>query len=398
MKSLVKIAAAALVALLPGVMATPANAVAYNRLAFSVDCVIGETGEDDHVIKDSDVLKVTFANCDGLTIADLDDTGNATMPDGTVLDSTETQLVSGNSFVVTVVGEADLEVDSDEDVDVYVAGTIDDPSSTLLATRKVTIGLSPQETMIREEAIGDPVGDDGSGDVYIAANPACQVEPGLHVYKTLTIEITEAGQYDFRAIAVNPIDEDLNWGVDKYPSSDPFLAVYETFDPALPETGVVGCNDDGDDSGIAAIDDAWWIDEVNYVRHQGLETESGKILHDQWPWFQATLDPGSYTLVYMPFSTVGTADFDLGQYGPTSDNNPTAEPDYVWEPKAQSVTFEMWGPQGGITIAGSGGGSNGPAALASTGVEPTFALWTATFMIGSGAAIMVARRRRETRV
>ena len=179
---------------------------------------------------------------------------------------------------------------------------------------------------------------------------------------------------------MSPIDEDLNWGVDTYPTTDPFLAVYETFNPALPETGVVGCNDDNDDTGNPAIDDAW---EMNPdYDFEGLVTEAGDILHDQWPWFRATLEPGNYTMVYMPFSTMGSADFAAGQYGLTSvDNGDT------WDPIAQSTTYEMWGPAGGI-VFGEG--------LATTGgVNPSFALWAGIGIVGVGVAVAVARRRDQ---
>jgi hypothetical protein len=312
MNRTLKFAAALVAALLPISLASPAFAVAYDRLNIAVDCAIGETGEDDHVIVPGEVLSVTFRNCDGIDIEEYDNTGNATMPDNTVIDDSGTQTVYANFFVVTVVGAADLGLDDgDIDVDVYVAGPVDDPTSTLLATEEVTLSLSASETMIREEMIGDPVGDEGSGDIYIGGNEACAVEPGLHVYETLEFTVTKAGTYNFRAVEVSPIDEDLNWGVDKFPSSDPFLAVYETFNPALPETGVVGCNDDGYDTGVTVIDDAWDDPSSPGDDFEGLVTESGDILHWQFPWFRSSLEPGNYTLVYMPFSTVGSADCRL---------------------------------------------------------------------------------------
>jgi hypothetical protein len=395
MKFLSTFGSVVVVALLPITLAAPAYAVPYDRLNITVDCVIGEGFEDDHVIAPGDVLTVTFTNCNGLTIEDEDNTGNATMPDSTVIVAGNTQTISSNNFAVTVVGAADLEVDNNEDVDVFVAGTIDDPSSTLLATEDVTLELSAPETMIREAMIGDPVADDGSGDIYMGALPTCEVEPGLHVYRTLNFEVTASGVYDFRAVAVSPIDEDLNWGVDKYPSSDPFLAVYEGFDPNNPEVNIVGCNDDGDDTGVAAIDDEW-ADGGDFF--EALATEANVLLDDQWPWFQTTLAPGNYSLVYMPFSTMGTDDFALGRFGATSDATET------WDPAAQTVTFEMWGPTGGLVVSeedGGGGGGNGGAAsdvngLAETGgVEPAFALWAGLGIVGVGVAMGVARRREQ---
>jgi hypothetical protein len=374
-KQTLKASAALVAALLPISLASPAFAVAYDRLNITVDCVLGEPNEDDHVIAPGEVLTITYVNCNGLTIEDEDGTGNATMSDNTVIVSGNTQTISSNNFVVTVDGEADLEVDDDDpDVDVYVAGPIDDPSSTLLATEDITIELSASETMIREEAIGT-AGDNGFGEIYIDGKEQCQVEPGLHVYETLEFTVTKAGTYDFRAVAVSPIDEDLNWGVDKYPSSDPFLAVYETFNPALPETGVVGCNDDGDETGVNSIDNAW-------SGADGLVTESGDILDDEWPWFRTTLEPGNYAIVYMPFSTMGTDDFAAGQFGSTS-----GESGVTWDPIAQSTTYEMWGPAGGILI--------GEELATTGGVNPSFALWSGLGIVGVGVAVAVARRREH---
>ena len=403
MKFLTKIGSIVVVALLPVTLAAPAYAVVYDRLNITVDCVIGEGLEDDHVIGPAEVLTVTFTNCMGFTLTELNNTGNATRPDSTVLDSSLTTTIPTNSFVVTVVGPvgpadfiANLEVDEEEDVDVYLAGTTDDPLSTLLATEDVTIALSAPETMIRAAMIGDPFADDGSGDIYMGGLPTCQVEPGLHVYSTLEFEVTASGLYDFRAVAVSPIDEDLNWGVDKFPSSDPFLAVYEGFDPSDPETDIVGCNDDGDDTGVTAIDNAWNV--LGGGTYEGLVTDSGSIMDDQWPWFQATLAPGNYTLVYMPFSVMGTADFNLGQLGALSSSGTS-----TWDPIAQSVTFEMWGPAGSIVVGGGGGGGGGASdgtsdaeALATTGgVEPAFALWAGIGIVGVGVALAVARRREQ---
>lgn len=372
---------------IPLVSLSPATAVDFDRLNFTVDCVLGETGEDDHVIADGEVVTVTLENCAGYYIRDHDNTTNVTMTTVGELDDNLDEIPAG-LVTLTIEGHANLDINLttdpeedteifDIDIDVYVAAPINNPESTLLATEEMTLSLGAPETSIREEAIGTD-GDDGSGDIYIGGLEMCEVNPGPHVYETLDITVTESGLYDFRAITVDPIDEDLNWGVPKYPSSDPFLALYTEFDPADPESNVVGCNDDGDETGYADIDDAWVInDEESY---QGLVTEGGNILDRQFPWFRADLEAGEYTIVYMPFNAMGTADFNLGQYHESADNNDT------WDPIAQSVTYEMWGPEGGLAI-GHG--------LAATGVEPSLALWSGLALAGTGVAITVARRRAQ---
>ena len=314
----------------------------FNRLDFVVDCSLGETGEDDHVITADETLVVSLVNCAEHAIADLDVTGNATMTGSGVLTDSYEEIPSG-SVTLTITGDVDLDINFslvepegpdfiDLDIDIYVAAEATDPSSTLLATRTVSIELSPSEVMIREEAIGTP-GDSG-GDIFLGGFETCQIEPGVHVYSTLDFTISETGEYDFRAVEVSPIDEDLNWGVTKYPSSDPFLVVYQDFDPANPEDGVIGCNDDNDDTGVEAIDIQWSGQEA-------LITETGYIVDDQWPWFRADLEPGDYSLVYLTYRTVGIEDFNAGRYPDDS---------LIWDPTAISVTYEMWGPESGIVF------------------------------------------------
>jgi hypothetical protein len=181
--------------------------------------------------------------------------------------------------------------------------------------------------------------------------------------------------YDFRAVDVSPLDEDMYWMTGEYPNSDPFMVLYEGFNPNDPEAGVVGCNNDSDTNDTAEIEDYW--DPAD----DSLLTGTGYIMDEEWPWYRTTLDPGNYSLVIMTPETISTADFDEGHNGATSFNGDT------WDPIAQSTTYEMWGPAGGIVF--------GEELATTGGVEPSFALWAGIGIVGVGVAVAVARRREQ---
>lgn len=361
---------------LPIGFASPAFAL-NSRLAITLDCNIGETGEDNHVIAPTDTLVITLLNCEGENATEQDDKDSAVLDGTTTLTSTPTVLTSAShQIVVTGSTErqiADLDIGG-PDIDVYSAGPAYEPSSTLLATEVMTLEVDAPETMIRESMIGDPVGDDGDGRIYLGGFEVCEVVPGPHVYETFEIDVVVAGDYEFVATEVNPVDADLVWGEPTFPSSDPFLALYRTFDPANPESGVVSCNDDGDESAIDAVNDAWLVpgqDDFN-----GLELYNGNIIDRQFPWLAANLEVGKYTLVYLPFYAIGSSQFASGEGSALSGY----EDD--WTPSAQSVTYDMWGPAGGLRTQ-----------LADTGVNPTLGIWVALGMLLVGGSFAVVRRQ-----
>lgn len=393
MNKITSLAALGIAAIIPVTLATPAFAVDYDRLNLVIDCDLGELNEDDHIIREDETLTINFIDCSGVPIMDdnndginVDYTGWAVY-NGTPLDDSNTVTFADDDEIVTVSGgPADLEIDISDsvinnfDVDVYVPLEVDAPDSTLLATETLTLELGGPDTMIREEMIGDPDGDNGDGRIWLGGNETCDMEPGPHIYTTHSFSVEVAGTYDFRSVLVDPIDEDLNWGAPQYPSSDPFLVVYEDFDVNDFEAGVIGCNDDLSETGFADLD-AFWTEVDDVTKYDALLTETGYLLDRQSSWFRTDLEPGDYTLVYMPFSAMGADDFAVGEFDDTSTSDDT------WEPVAQSVTYEIWGPEGGF----------GEEDLAATGVNPAFALWTGLALAGTGVAMTVARRRAESR-
>jgi hypothetical protein len=366
---------------LPLIAVAPASAVELDRLNFTVDCLVGETGsEDNHTLIPGETLVVTLANCAGYYVEDDKTSGLATLTGGIVLEDEVYVEIPAGPATITIVGSAsgaadieihdldDLSMNSefDIDIDIETAGTVADPESTLLVTEEMVVALDAEEMMVNGEV--------NDGDILLGANEACRLELGLHVYETLDLTITEAGVYDFRAIAVNPFSSHLYWGLGRTPSSDTFLAVYDNFDPANPNNGVVGCNDDADGSGVDYV-------EVAFEENPALVTEAGDLINDRFPWFQSELAAGEYTLVLMFYQTAGTDNFSIGEYGTTSEVYGD-----TWDPAPQSATFEMWGPAGGLELGHT---------LADTGVDPAFALWSGLALAGTGVAITAARRRAQ---
>lgn len=373
----------------PLITVAPASAVDFDRLNFTVDCLVGETGyEDNHTLIPGETLVVTLENCAGYYVEDDDTSGLATLTGGIVLVDDDYEEIPAGPATITILGSAsgDADIDFDDrdglsldsdfdiDIDIETAGIVADPDSTLLFTEEIVVALDAEEMMIREEMIDDPIGDDGAGRIYLGADESCRLEPGLHVYEKLDLTVTEAGVYDFRAVATSPLTAHMNWGIDRSPSSDTFLAVYDNFDPANPEEGVVGCNDDADSS------------EIDYVvtafdDNDGNVTESGDLMQGRFPWFQSELTTGEYTLVKMFFQAAGADDFAIGEYDISSGQSGES-----WDPAPQSATFELWGPEGGLELG---------HALADTGVNPAFALWSGLALAGTGVAILAARRRQQ---
>ena len=378
MKFTLKSAIAMLVALsISAIAVAPASAMAIDRYTIEVDCDATQLdgAEDDHNIADGDVLTITFTNCTGQDIWD-ESSGNAFLPGAVLIDNTQSQTVTTSPFVVTVDGRSQLNIETDGktivdgDLDIRIAYDVGNPAgATLLATETLTFPLGVADMMVREAEIG-------GSDVFLGEVSMCEVEPGQHIYRNLDFTVTASGVYDFRAVDVSPLDEDMYWMTEEYPNSDPFMVLYEDFNPNDPEAGVVGCNNDSDTNDTAEIEDYW------DVADDSLLTGTDYITDDEWPWYRTTLDPGNYSLVIMTPETISTADFDAGQNGATSNNPDT------WDPIAQSTTYEMWGPAGGIVFASE--------ELAPTGgVNPSFALWAGLGIVGVGVAVAVARRREQ---
>jgi hypothetical protein len=169
------------------------------------------------------------------------------------------------------------------------------PSGPLAGSTNMVIGLRPKSFTVTENNPngGTPVHDLGT-------DSSCRVEIGEHAYTTKKIKITTFGSFTFRFVKTNNENRDqVFWGTDS-PINDPFLAVYQDFDPNHMDTNVIGCNDDSGSTD---------------------ESVSGQLLQSKYSEFTARLQPGNYTLV---LATFGVA------------------PASTWT-KAAGGTFELWG-------------------------------------------------------
>lgn len=239
------------------------------------------------------------------------------------------------------------------------------PSGVLHATETVTLPASPEEFTLP---------DDGSGDYLLNGDDSCDLQAsdgGQHIYATLDVEVTVAGTYTFRGISTDPLSSLLNGA--GHPISDPFLALYTTFDPTDPDAGVVGCNDDLNDL----------YGNIRSYMAEGLS--GGRVMEGHLPYFSADLQPGSYTLVLALWETLSAADWAAG--------TGSYEGDYT--PGPASVTFELWGPVDGLCV---GSCDTAPTTLPVTGTGSNMPLLAGVAVALGGLCTVIGRRRLAGRV
>lgn len=360
---------------MPLVAVAPASATSPDLSNFTFDC-------NSHLFNDwylplyGTSVTLEFENCGGAfaTLVDIDDTGNASTSAATLDDNTpqgvDTVTVVGD-VTVTLLDETTAPIASVEFISPY---EMPNPTGTQVADSEQTIPLSPDEV-----SFGTPSEINGRDEITLAGIDECDVIAGPHVYAEQNFAVSNGGDYTFRVTGVTPLPgyfEPLNseWT----PVRDPMVALYSSFDPANPDEGIVGCNDDLNDLVLGGYD---------YGDNDFNITAQGDYVEGHMPYFEANLDPGDYTLVFTTWDSFSADEWNAGE---------GAEDE--WTAGPATIYFDAWGPAGGLDLTdgpSGSGGSGGPDSLASTGVEPAFALWTAVFMIGSGAAIMVARRRRQ---
>lgn len=275
-----------------------------SRTLISIDCLVGETNNDDHALVPGDILTVTVVNCQGWTIEDLDhaSTGNTDISGGSFVVSTN------GLHVFLVMGSADIDFDppvdgngdtigsvGDIDLDVYLAYQATIPPGSLVDTRTFTMTRDEQDFEIG--AVAD------YGDYYdLGGNPDCELELGSHTYVTQSFAATTSGDYTFRNISVSPADEDVVWGAPQYPNQDIFLALYTSFDPDDPEANLVACNDDRPEE----FENAWYRYASN-----GLTTY---VFDWQAPEMTVALPSGTYDLVVTTWASIEDTEWFNGEY------------------------------------------------------------------------------------
>lgn len=210
------------------------------------------------------------------------------------------------------------------------------------------------------------------------------VDDGVKPYITQVFTVITAGTYTFRYLGYQPYEGGLYydyspsgegapanpWGTYN-PFADPAFVLYSTFDPSNTNAGFIDCNDDSE-----AIDDLIY-EEFDW--YGGARDGQNRYLDDYFPELTVTLQPGTYTLVTIPYDGPDT---ELEQ------NQAEFEPAFVIDDlTAMSTQFEIWGQPGGLVLG---------AQLAATGPESNSAAGLAALaalLLAGGAAVVVARRR-----
>lgn len=231
--------------------------------------------------------------------------------------------------------------------------SVSNPAGTLGGTRTLDLPASGVSVFTLPGSTGN--------DYNLGGNSDCGLEEGDHVYTTATVTVGTGGEFTFRYVSSDPLSEDIadlsTLGV----MTDPYLAVYTSFDPANPDANVVGCDDDSDlASEYTDPSSPWYQWEWNYL------SQSAQLLSPRFPQFTSNLQPGTYTIVLTSYSTISSADWTSQSEGPVSSQ------------------IELWGPAGAFE-------------LPNTGVNPSGSLAIGGFAVFAGLAAItfVAWRRRS---
>lgn len=190
-----------------------------------------------------------------------------------------------------------------------------------------------QEVTITDAKSFDAGDSEGIDDEHwLGGKELCALDVedgGRHVYSTIDITIVKEGRYTFRSIATNPTGEYL--GGEANPVGDSFLALYSTFDPANPDDGVIGCNDD--------LNNLFGYDNNDVVEI----LPDGTWMEGHQPYFGTYLEPGNYTLLVTTWQAVNRTEWNAGESGGD-----------VWTPGPFDLTFELWGPVASLCIGQDG--------------------------------------------
>ncbi len=230
--------------------------------------------------------------------------------------------------------------------------TVGNPSGSLGGTRTLDLPASGASVFTLPGSTGN--------DYNLGGNTDCGLEEGDHVYTAATVTVGTGGEITFRYVSSDPLSEDIadlsTLGV----MTDPYLAVYTSFDPANPDANVVGCDDDSDlASEYTDPTSPWYQWEWTYF------SQAGQLLTPRFPQFTSNLQPGTYTIVLTSYRTISSADWISQSEGPVSSQ------------------IELWGPEGAFELPNTGLNTNAPLAFGG------FAL-----LLGLAAMTFVVWRRR----
>ncbi|MEO0049475.1 MAG: hypothetical protein RL556_807 [Actinomycetota bacterium] len=348
--------AAMLVAGAMGLVAAPLAAQA-TTVNMTVDCAGSPFAELSRYVAAADTVTYNVTNCTDVGVSD---------------NNWQNEVITtltGSTFVGTAGHNYEFYDDSDRpntwwDSSLLSALAEHVPSGSLLLTKDLTIGTSPSQMDVGADNTG---GSHGHG---LGNNADCHVQVDLgqgHVYESVTVAVSKAGEYTFRGVSTDPISNYLNSDNSYAPMRDPMLALYKGFDPAHPDANVVGCNDD--------INDLFGYDNNDLAE----ELSSGQLMEGHLPFFKANLKPGTYTLLLLTWDSMSASQWAAGDNG-----------NFTFTPGAETATIQMWGPSGGLKEGSY------KDVLANTGsvVDSTWAM-VAALMLLAGAGVLATRRTKK---
>lgn len=367
------LAIAVLLTLAATTFAAPAQAATTTS---SIDCIAdaGDSGQLGGAV--GDTFTVNLANCaymqprNGTAVA-------VSTPSVTLALDVDMRF----SSTLSGLGSSSTRVK----VRTYPSTTDPVPTGQLLATNDFVLDSAAQQISVTDNT------GVGQLDHLLGGLPGCNIAAGAnggsHAYSTMDITVNTAGDFTFRGLRSDPIGGYNSVPGIYDPLQDPFLALYRTFDPANPDAGVLGCNDD-----LTTV----IFDQTNSIWNFSQRTD-GTLIEAHQPYFAATaLTPGFYTLVLMTYDPISSADLSAG----------SAAGFGSFPVRSRTTTFELWGPAGGLSLGHVSPSANGsapltsPAAapeLPSTGIDLQPALLAFVALLLGGTALLTARRRSRAR-
>ncbi|MDO9590210.1 MAG: hypothetical protein Q7J04_03600, partial [Microcella sp.] len=267
--------------------------------------------------------------------------------------------------------------------DYYASLEIADPTGSVLATETMTTPANGAQSV-----------DFADGYALDGDDFECGLE-GERVYATVQFTVLESGEFTFRVVDVSPLQSgeyrDQGYGFewwyyypnpwgDYVPISDPYLVLYSSFDPAMPNEGQIDCNDDTNaidtPSGVQARDSA------------------GRFISDLYPELVVDLVPGDYTLLVTTYDEVESVDITTTPTKVDAASIPLTPANYEFEGlPEQSAIVEFWGAEGSLELLGA----DVDPELADTGadvpLQAGLALGAVLALLLGALGIAVARRR-----
>lgn len=297
-------------------MAAPASSLP--RYTESFDCDTDGGWYYSHALAAGTTLTVALTSCEEMPV--VIDSGTVILNGIDVTHQGEF-IVPGNTSRITVTPGTYLYVPEFVEMSFPEAIAATEPKGSLLGTETVAVGRKPLEF-----TAGTDRQIENEQTVYLDKKKECDLQSGAHVYATSTLEVTEKGTYTVRAVATDPVANELSFHPDiDHPFNDLFVAAYLNYERPwnLSSKRLAGCNDDAND---------WGGMPVSYA------TSTGYVVNPRNPWMTLTLKPGKYVLMWSTYDRVSSFNWSRGldDYG-----NP-------FKSGNQSITYEVWGPAGGL--------------------------------------------------